>query len=485
MDPDEEEIGEISQGNAAGEAIAWQMLPGKKPKVPVVKRTINYQDDTTKMITPKTITLPPALAALSDDDLKRAAQMAISRLQTMAGENGLVSILSLSHTAILGKIEGKKITGTKLQQEVVTQVRGTGGVIRDPDANGLTLKAVDCFTLPTGMNLHKLNFAGVGAISCVGATGDPKVQIAEDNYYFIIFTIIRFYLLTPNKDGSPHTIESIAKNIFDDIDTTFRPVLKRDQAKKVSDIRAVYKRIIDTPATTKGGIAKSIPLLKLKDLCVSDFQTDNLDRGLGLQQHHVTGSVCMFNKKYLRIGENAQEHYPALDWHVSAFDINGNILVGNIFDPTNSVNGRSTQIPPVIYKCLEDLKTTFTDPSWAMDLITVIKILTGNDLVTTKDILGLLNRLGIVNVIFIDGGCNEFRDESKRIIIACCQSDPALSIPCVGCGGPLPGHSRGGMKNKKIKTTKNKKARNVMTVRGRRKMRKSYKRYKRSKTYKR
>lgn len=475
-----------TSGEAAGEA--WQMLPGKKSKVPVVKRTINYQDDTSKMITPKTITLPPALAALYDDDLKRAAQMAISRLQTMAGENGLVSILSLSHTAILGKIEGKKITGTKLQQEVVTQVRGTGGVIRDPDANGLTLKAVDCFTLPTGMNLHKLNFAGAGAISCVGATGDPKVQITEDNYYYIIFTTIRYYLMhpIPNEDGSPVTVESIAKNIFGHIDTTFRPVLKRDQAKRVADIRAVYRRINDMPPTPKGGIAKPIhlPLLKLKDLCVSDFQTDNLDRGLGIQQHHVTGSVCMFNKKYLRIGENAQEHYPALDWHVTAFDINGNILVGNIFDPTKE-NGHSTQIPPVIYDCLVDSGKTFNDPSWAMDLITVIKILTGNDLVTTKDILGLLNGLGIVNVIFIDGGCNEFRDESKRIIIACGQSDPSLSIPCVSCSGSLIGHLRGGMKNKKIKTMKNKKARNVRTVRGRRKMRKSYRRYTRSKTYKR
>ena len=184
---------------------------------------------------------------------------------------------------------------------------------------------------------------------------------------------------------------------------------------------------------------------------------------------------------YLRVNKNAGEHHPALDWHVTAFDKAGNILVGNIFDSTKP-NGHSTQIPPVVYDNLGDSWTP--DDSWAMDLITVIKILTGNDLVTTKDILGLLNEKGIINVIFIDGGCNEFRDESKKIIIPCGQGDPALSIPCVGCNTLPPVHSRGGMKNKKTKTTK-KKARIVRTVRGRRKMRKSYRRYKRSKTYKR
>lgn len=450
-------------------ASAGQFPPSQKRKVAAVSKTT---------IDGKTIYIPARLADLGEPVLKALANMAIGRLQTMAGPTGLVVILSLSHTAILGTIEGKKVTVDQKKKQVVNHISENKRIYRAPDSYGLTLKAVDCFTLPSSMNLHKLNFAGAGAISCVGASGNPKVQITENNYYFIIFTIIRYYLMTPNEDGSPVTVESIAKNIFGHIDRTFRPVLKRDHEKKVADIYALYKRFSEAPQTKS--MIESMPLLKLDDLCVSDFQTRNLELGLGLQQQHVVGPTCMFNKKYLRVGENAQEHYPALDWHVSAFDINGNILVGNIFDPTNTKNGNSTQIPSVIYECLEDLKTTFTDPSWAMDLITVIKILTGNDLVTTKDILGLLNGLGIVNVIFIDGGCNEFRDESKRIIIACGQGDPSLSMSCVSCGGPLPGHSRGGMKNKKIKTTKKK----GRTVRGRR-MRKSYRRYKRSKTYKR
>lgn len=437
----------------------------KNPNGPV-KKMMTYTHGT------KTINIPAILAKLRDDILKDAANVAIRRLQTMAGIDGIVVILSLSHTAILSTIEGKRATRPQQKQLAFGEMTGDRKRIsRAPDSYGLTLKAVDCFTPAPTMNVHKLNFAGAGAISCVGPAGNHDVQIAEGDCYFDIFNIIHTNLL--NRTATD-TFESIASKMLSDIATNVRPLL--EHKSKVDELVHLYKRY--RRATNSKTAVNTVPLEKLNNLSAFGFQIDNLELGLGLQQHHVTESTCMFNKKYLRVIKNADEHYPALDWHVTAFDKAGNILVGNIFDSTKP-NGHSTQIPPVVYDNLGDSWTP--DDSWAMDLITVIKILTGNDLVTTKDILGLLNEKGIINVIFIDGGCNEFRDESKKIIIPCGQGDPALSIPCVGCNTLPPVHSRGGMKNKKTKTTK-KKARIVRTVRGHRKMRKSYKR---SKTYKR
>jgi hypothetical protein len=454
-------------------AAGFSFPPRPKGKVAVSKKTIDG----------RTIYIPTMLASLDETALKTAANVAISRLQTMSGPGGLVVILSLSHTAILGKIEGTKVTGAKQQKEVLAQIRDTGGVTRDPDAFGLTLKSIDCFKPPAGMRLHKLNFAGVGAKSCVGSSGNPKVQIADDSYYSIIFQIIQYRLTDPTVHA--RTFDSVAKKIFEDVDTTFRPVLKVNDAVRVKDLNALYDRLKLKITEQPQGIGKKLqlPLLKLTNLSVAQFQSSNLDSGLGLSSHYITDSDCMFNKKYLRIGENAEEHYPALDWHVTAVDKDGKILVGNIVDLDRDDDGtRSTQIPTQAYEFLGD--GWRPDITWMMDLITAIKIIRGIDIVTTKDILEVLQENDVVNVIFIDGGCNEFRDETRKIMIPCGQGDPSLSIRCVSCSGPVTGHSRGGMKNKKIKkpkTTK-KKARIARTVRGRRKMRKSSKRYN---TYKR
>jgi hypothetical protein len=436
-----------------------------------------------KKIGDKMITIPASLASIREDILVAAAKTAISRLQTMHGPTGFVVILSLSHTAILGKIEGKGLT-TDQQKREVLKILEKSRIHRTPDAFGLKLKAVDCFRPPTGMSLYKLNFAGVGALSCIGASGDPKVPITDASYYSIILQIIHYYLTTVETNPD-RTFDSISKQIFDHIETTFRPVLKGNDEGRVAEFNVLYDRIIrdKDKAAARGGITKgisksvksAIPLEKIKKLLVAVFQSDNLESGLGLKCHHITDAVCMFNKKYMRIAKNAVEHYPALDWHVTAIDINGKILVGNIADLARP-KGHSTQIPGMAYEVLGESWTP--DITWMMDLITAIKILGRIDIVTTKDILDILNANGVVNVIFIDGGCNEFRDGTKSI--SCGQGDECLGITCGDCSERLPTHPKGGgMKNKKTKTTKKK-----ASVRGRR-MRKSYKHYKRSKTYKR
>ena len=451
---------------------------GTKRKDAVSKITIGGQ----------TITIPARLAGLPETVIVDAAKAAMSRLQTMAAvHGGFVVILSLSHTAILGKIEGGKVRGTPQQKEVLRQILTNGTINRDPDAIGLRLTSIECFKPPPGMNLHKLNFAGVGAISCVDETGDSKVQINESSYYFIIHQIILGCLAV---DGDFH---SKSKNIISEIQSTFTPVLKENAASRVKELGAVVGRIKDSHGIAKAKSntkAKSnakdkVPMEKISRCSTQLFQDLNLRLGLGLSSHHVTDSTCIFNKKYLRIGKNSQEHYPALDWHVTVFDNTGTILVGNIFDPNpGRPGGLSTQIPPNAYDYLGD--SWMPDCSWMMDLITVIKIIKHIDIVTTKDILQVLYENGITNVIFIDGGCNEFRDDDRKIMIPCGPNDDCLSLQCDSCSELPPKHPTGGggaMTNKKLKKTK-KKARIVRTVRGRR-MRKSYKRYKRYKTYKR
>jgi hypothetical protein len=480
---------EPGQGEAAAAAAAVAAAAAAVAAASAAVAAAGFSFPTlpvSKKIGDKTITIPASLASVHEDVLRVAAEMAINRLKTMSGQTGFVVILSLSHTAILGKIEGNGLTTDQQKSQVLKILEKSRILHRTPDAFGLKLTTVDCFKPPTGMSLHKLNFAGVGALSCVGASGDPKVPITDANYYSIILQIIHYYLT--KESDSPRTFDSISKQILDHIATTFRPVLKGNDEGRVADLTLLYERIIrdkDKAAArgmtkgTKGGIHKSvkatIPLEKIGKLLVAEIQNGNLESGLGLKHHHITDADCMFNKKYMRIAKNAVEHYPALDWHITAIDINGKILVGNIADLSRE-DGRSTQIPAIAYEFLGESWTP--DITWMMDLITAIKILAGIDIVTTKDILDVLKANGVVNVIFIDGGCNEFKDGTRSI--SCGQGDECLGITCLGCSERILTHAKGGgMKNKKIKKTKKK----GMTVR--RRMRKSYKRYKRSKTYKR
>jgi hypothetical protein len=180
------------------------------------------------------------------------------------------------------------------------------------------------------------------------------------------------------------------------------------------------------------------------------------------------------------------EYYPSLDWHITVVDNAGNIIIGNLLlHDFLTHHAKSTQIPQDVHDAtIATFRDGQDDPniwaaSWMMDLITLIKISEGVDTVTTSIILNFLDDKGILNVIFIDGGCNVFYDNGT--MIACGPCDPALDTPCTSCNTIMRDHVLGGgMKNKKIKKTK-KKARIVRTVRGRR-MRKSSKRYK---TYKR
>jgi hypothetical protein len=204
---------------------------------------------------------------------------------------------------------------------------------------------------------------------------------------------------------------------------------------------------------------------------------------------HGTKTVeCMLDKEFLRDDklESYVEYHPSIDWQITLVDKAGNIIIGNLLLPDFLTRrAKSTQIPQDVHDAtIATFRDGQDDPniwaaSWMMDLITLIKISEGVDTVTTSIILNFLDDKGILNVIFIDGGCNVFYDNGT--MIACGPCDPALDTPCTSCNTIMRDHVLGGgMKNKKIKKTK-KKARIVRTVRGRR-MRKSSKRYK---TYKR
>jgi hypothetical protein len=200
---------------------------------------------------------------------------------------------------------------------------------------------------------------------------------------------------------------------------------------------------------------------------------------------------CMLDKEFLRDDKvkSHVEYYPSLDWHITVVNNAGIIIVGNLLLPDFLTRGaKSTQIPQDVHDAI--MQGFPTDPvqqqiwaaSWMMDLITLIKISEGVDTVTTSIILNFLHINRIINVIFIDGGCNVFYDNGT--MIACGPCDSALDTPCTSCNTIMQNHALGGgTKNKKLKKTKTtkKKARIVRTVR-RRRMRKSSKRYK---TYKR
>lgn len=435
-----------------------------------------------KKISTKMITLPANLVGLSPDTLLAAANMAISRLKTMSGPSGVVVILSFSHTTILARITGH--TSKKIRDDIVENVFEHNKLSRDPGSMGLTLETVECFKPPAGMNLYKQNIASMGAKSCMGVTVSNSVPVVEaDNYYLRIFRIVQSDMMTDYE-----SLDSLASNMFDHIETEFKPILLEGSRDMSSRAQTVYDETVK--AYAKKGLAeaaKLLPLQEVKDFATHDFQFRNMESGRAFQRQHITASTCTLNKKYLRLDRGREEYYPAIDWHASATGRNG-ILVGNVLDPTRA-NLQSTQIPHDMHAAImqsfptDDLgQQQIWIASWMMDLITAIKIIRGIDVVTTRDILEVLHENGVINVIFVDGGCNEFRDQTSGKSIACADCDPSLQVTCETCSGSASTHPLGGgMKNKK--PTK-KRVRNGRAVRSR-KMRKRSKRYNRSKTYKR
>jgi len=452
--------------------------PPELPSWPMGSGTVSK-----KKIDSKMITLPANLVGLSPATLLAAANMAISRLQTMRGPSGVVVILSFSHTTILGRITGH--TSKKIREDIVENVGEHSRLSREPGSMGLTLIEFECFNPPAGMNIHKQNIASIGAKSCMGVTVSNSVPVVEaDNYYLQIFRIVQSDMMTAY--DSP---DSLASNMFNHIETKFKPILLKDSRDRSRRSQAVYDEIVKARRAETGpaGAAKLLPLQEVKDFATHDFQCRNIESGRAFRRQHLTARTCMLNKKYLRLDTGHEEHYPALDWHVTAIGRNG-ILVGNVLDPTRP-NFQSTQITDDMHAAIMQSfpSEQVQIASWMMDLITAVKLIRRVDVVTTRDILGVLHDNGVVNVIFVDGGCNEFRDQTSGESIACADCDPSLQVICGTCSGSASTHPLGGgMKNKKTKKTK-KKARIVRTVRGRR-MRKCYKRsktYKRSKPYKR
>jgi hypothetical protein len=463
-------FGEEKPRAEAAEALPQSWPEGQKGKI-VSKKKIDK----------KMITLPANLVGLIPATLQAAATRAISRLQTMSGPSGVVVILSFSHTTILGRITGHT-SSKKIREDIVGNVVKHNRLSREPESMGLTLETMECFNPPAGMNLYKQNVASIGAKSCMGSMVDNSVPVDEAaNYYLQIFRIVQTDMRTDHE-----TLDSLASSIFNAIETTFKPIFLDNHREMARDAQAVYDSIIKYHEEQGlDAAARLVPLQKIKELATLGIQIHNLESGLAFRQQHVTASTCMLNKKYLRLDTGREEHYPALDWHVTAIGRNG-ILIGNVLHPTRP-NSQSTQIPDDMHAAImqrfpSGQPDQVEKASWMMDLITAIKIIRGIDVVTTRDILEVLHENGVLNVIFVDGGCNEFRDQTSGESIACADCDPSLQVTCETCSGSAGTHPfGGGMKNKK--PTK-KRVRNGRTVRSR-KMRKRSKRYKRYKTYKR
>lgn len=426
----------------------------QKAEKPLVATTI-------KTIGGVNVTLSKRLEGLAQDDLVDAANTAITRLKAEQGPGGLVIITSFSHTAILGETEGAT-TDTHAQKHGVisTVASGEAEKLVEPESVGVSLKKVACFSIPSNLNLHKLNIAGIGAKSFV-----------SPEYIRQIVDIIK----QQQRPQELTTPESIANTIIQDItislehlfkneaDMSYRPYtnyifdairnLIKSEVKKASKRNPTVLTFQHLSNAAQKNVTEKTHYKPLIDAVSYQFHADNLQSGAAFTYFTANGS-CMMNKEYLR-QDNVDEHIPGPDWHVNLHDKTGNLLIGNKPNPS--------------------------DLSYMMDLITLVKILKRTDKVTTKDILDLLHENGIINVVFIDGGCNVFCGDDG--MLACSGCHPSLDILCGTCKMSLKTHPRGGMKNKKPKTTK-KKARIVRTVRGRR-MRKSYKRYKTYKTYKR
>lgn len=421
---------------------------------------------TIKTIGGVNITLSKNLERLTEAELVAAATVAILRLQKEKGSTGLVIITSFSHTAIIADTQGVTHDNFGQKRGVVETIARGDRVNVEPESVGVSLKSVACFALPAELNLHKLNIAGIGAKSFVSPA-----------YIKQIVEIIQTRASSASSASSDITPEIIANQIIKDIKSNLEPLLKTEatdvfepyaanrfetivktitsavkKASKLNSKRVVLEfQHLSKAAQTK--VVNDTNYIPLVNAVSYRFHYQNLHSGNAFQTFQI-GS-CMMNKVYMR-QDKIEEHSPSQlvpwDWQITAFDKNGDQLIGNM--------------PGAV------------DHSWMMDLITIVKILKKTDMVTTKDILDLLYENEIRNIVFIDGGCNVFCGDDGMLACSGCHS--SLDILCNKCQKPTRSHPWGGMKNKKIKKTTKKKA----TVR-RRRMRKSSKRYKTYKTYKR
>jgi hypothetical protein len=477
-----------------------KMAPRKqKPTSCVIEKQMTRLDGTQV-----TIKLQPGLD-LHPDVLKHAAAMAIQRLQTMQRDDGFVVLLAFSHTAVNSKIHGKKLSDNMQRFEASHTLLTTGAPpTHEPDAACLTLGAVDRFKPPEKMNLAKLNIAGIGAKSCMCASANLDVEITDENYFLKIFHTVR------DNIGSRDTI---LQNVIAEMNLTFLEDAKNWYDRFVKPTYAMITKRYEThcrrlklPASTTFDMLtkkaqKQISASKYEKIVEAaqyDIHNANLTSNpqSALMIHTSTSTNknvdCMLDKEFLRDDKvnSHVEYYPSLDWHITVVDNAGNIIIGNLLlHDFLTHHAKSTQIPQDVHVAImqgfpsgHPLQTQqIWAASWMMDLITLIKISEGVDTVTTSIILNFLHDKGILNVFFIDGGCNVFYDNGT--MIACGPCDSALNTPCINCNTIMRDHALGGgMKNKKPKKPKTTKKK--ATVRGRR-MRKSYKRYKRSKTYKR
>jgi hypothetical protein len=408
------------------------------------------------------VTLSRKLESIPEHQLVAEANNAIHRLQTENGPTGLVIVTSFSHTAVIADVQGATDDKFKQKLALVEAVAMGKPVIYEPESVGVSLKKVACFSIPSNLNLHKLNIAGIGAKSFVSPVYIKK----------IVDEIIKQQQQQPQ--GSNITPEIIADKIIRDIKDILEPLFKVEADKDfkpcidygLNQIRKLIKSEVKKASkrnptvltfqhlsnAAQNRVVDSTAYTPLVNTIAYQFHADNLQSSSAFTILRESGT-CMMNKEYLRQNK-LEEHEPPIpsDWHINVFDKNGNLLLGN---------------------------TSNTDPSYMMDLITLVKILKQTDKVTTKDILDLLYEKGIRNVVFIDGGCNVFCGDGG--MLACSNCHSSLDTVCNTCSTPIRSHPWGGMKNKKTKPTK-KRARTVRTVRRGRRMRKGYKRYK---TYKR
>jgi hypothetical protein len=471
---------------------------------------ITSQDNTTL------ISVPPGLEGITREEKVAAVESAIARLKTESGENGLVVILAFSHSAISSKIQGEVKSVPEQRMDHARELLIHGKVTASPASAGLTLEGVECFKPPENMALSKLNFSAIGAEGCITASSDPT-KPDPNNYYLQLFRAVQ-----SNVTKYPiwtHGISHIANAIFNELDQKIKPNISKDALAWVTDFakptrdefynqikkehqpkkrkgktkstpsrrsnsasptsphRRVRSRSPSPPKPSSHnliGIFDSISkaakervinknsYIRMNEAFRFENHHRNLETGRSFQKVHKTD--CMINKQYLR-NSPWIEHYPGLDWNLTLVSKNGTILVGNLLV---SISNRSAaeEWSTLI---TTDMHAGFTaDYSWMMDLITLIKIVKNTDTVTTESILNFLHENGIINVIFIDGGCNVFCD--SHAVITCTSDHPQLGMKCYNCNRligphPLGGGGGGGKKKEKrrIRTNRRNKRRKYKT----------------------
>lgn len=464
------------------------------------------------------ISVPPGLKGIKQQEKVTAVTSAIARLQKESGENGLVVILAFSHSAISSKIRGEVKLVHEQRMDHARELLSHGRVTTSPASAGLTLEGVECFKPPEDMALSKLNFSAIGAEGCITASSDPT-KPDHNNYYLQLFRAVQSNVI--KYPIQTHGISHIANAIFNELEQKIKPNISKDALAWVTDFakptrEEFYKQLKKEHQPKKRkGKSKSTPSRRSNSASPSSSPTSphrrarsrspsppkpsshnligmfdsiskaaqervinknsyirmneafrfenhhrNLESGRSFQTIHATD--CMINKQYLRNDSPWIEHYPGLDWNLTVVSKDGTILVGNLLVSISTPNDWSTLITP-------DMHASFAaDYSWMMDLITLIKIVNNTDTVTTQSILSFLKDNGIINVIFIDGGCNVFCD--SHAVVTCTSDHPQLGMKCYNCNRlindphPLGGGSCGKKKEKRrIRTNRRNKRRKYKT----------------------